>query len=173
VTLASRERLLSPTRFHNSVHNAASGYWSIAHGCREASTALCAYDGSFGAGLLEALAQLARSPAPLLLVSYDVDYPPPVRWRRPIPDAFGVALLLAPGGGKAPARSERPALARLSVSPSDAPAAPVRIPELEALRAQIPAARVLPLLELLARGGRGAVALDYLDEQRLQVELIQ
>ncbi|MGH8142207.1 MAG: beta-ketoacyl synthase chain length factor, partial [Steroidobacteraceae bacterium] len=28
--LAGSERLISPTRFHNSVHNAASGYWSIA-----------------------------------------------------------------------------------------------------------------------------------------------
>jgi lambda repressor-like predicted transcriptional regulator len=27
--LASNDRRISPTRFHNSVHNAASGYWSI------------------------------------------------------------------------------------------------------------------------------------------------
>mgnify|MGYP002075717815 CR=1 FL=1 len=27
---ASDDRLISPTRFHNSVHNAPSGYWSIA-----------------------------------------------------------------------------------------------------------------------------------------------
>jgi len=50
--LASRERHISPTRFHNSVHNAAAGYWSIAYGCTEASTSLCAGDASFGAGLL-------------------------------------------------------------------------------------------------------------------------
>ena len=30
--LASAERLISPTRFHNSVHNAAAGYWGIATG---------------------------------------------------------------------------------------------------------------------------------------------
>ncbi|MEJ0008028.1 MAG: beta-ketoacyl synthase chain length factor [Steroidobacteraceae bacterium] len=30
-TLARAPLTLSPTRFHNSVHNAASGYWSIAH----------------------------------------------------------------------------------------------------------------------------------------------
>ena len=29
-TLASAERQVSPTRFHNSVHNVAAGYWSIA-----------------------------------------------------------------------------------------------------------------------------------------------
>ncbi|MDP3616451.1 MAG: beta-ketoacyl synthase chain length factor, partial [Rhodoferax sp.] len=28
--LASQDRQISPTRFHNSVHNTASGYWSIA-----------------------------------------------------------------------------------------------------------------------------------------------
>ena len=30
--LASDDRQISPTRFHNSVHNAAAGYWSIATG---------------------------------------------------------------------------------------------------------------------------------------------
>ena len=29
-TLATTDRLISPTRFHNSVHNAPAGYWSIA-----------------------------------------------------------------------------------------------------------------------------------------------
>ena len=39
-TLASAPTLISPTKFHNSVHNAAAGYWTIATGCHEASTAL-------------------------------------------------------------------------------------------------------------------------------------
>src|SRR2546426_11216517 len=47
--LASAEREVSPTRFHNSVHNAAAGYWGIATRSREASTSLCAYDTSFTA----------------------------------------------------------------------------------------------------------------------------
>ena len=90
----SSERLISPTRFHNSVHNAAAGYWSIAYGCTEASTSLCAGDASFGAGLLEALAQLAAVAPAVLLLAYDADYPPPLHAKRPIADAFGVALLL-------------------------------------------------------------------------------
>ncbi len=167
VALARGERQLSPTRFHNSVHNAAAGYWSIAYRCPEASTALCAHDASFGTGLLEALAQLARSRAAVLLVSYDVDYPPPMRWRRPIPDAFGIALLLTAADGI----SAAPPLARLQLSFTDAPAAPMHDRELEALRRQIPAARGLPLLEYLARGQRGPVALDYLNGQRLRVEV--
>ena len=57
------ERLISPTRFHNSVHNAAAGYWGIATGATPAANALCADDASFGAGLLEALRSW-RSSAP-------------------------------------------------------------------------------------------------------------
>ena len=57
-TLATSEREVSPTRFHNSVHNAAAGYWGIAAKSHEASTSLCCYDASFAAGLLETAAQL-------------------------------------------------------------------------------------------------------------------
>ena len=47
---------LSPTRFHNSVHNAPAGYWGIATGAHGPHRLrLCAYDASFAAGLLEAL----------------------------------------------------------------------------------------------------------------------
>ena len=51
-TLASDDRSISPTRFHNSVHNAPAGYWGIASGAMTPATVLCAHDASFGAGLL-------------------------------------------------------------------------------------------------------------------------
>ena len=35
---APGERVVSPTQFHNSVHNAAAGYWSIAMGSRAPAT---------------------------------------------------------------------------------------------------------------------------------------
>ena len=38
-TLATQPTAISPTRFHNSVHNAAAGYWTIATGCHAASSA--------------------------------------------------------------------------------------------------------------------------------------
>ena len=72
-TLASEPTLISPTKFHNSVHNACAGYWTIATGCREASTALTAFDASFGAGLLEAASQCAADDRPVLLVAFDVE----------------------------------------------------------------------------------------------------
>jgi len=162
--LASAERQISPTRFHNSVHNAASGYWGIATGATPASNALCAYDASFAAGLLESLVQLRIDETAVLLIAYDADYPEPIRSARPIPDAFGVALLLTPAAG---ARSLAQITARLSLMPADV----LRDARLEALRAQVPAARSLPLLQVLALAQRRRVAIDYLESQSLEIEV--
>jgi hypothetical protein len=164
VSLASGDRQISPTRFHNSVHNAAAGYWSIAYDCTRASTSLCAGDASFGAGLVEALSQLACGAPAVLLLAYDANYPQPLYAMRPIPDALGVALLLV-----APASA--PDLPRLQVALSDAPAAPMEQAAFESMRASIPAARSLPLLERLAQRRAGTVILDYLDTARLAVEV--
>ncbi len=72
-TLAEQPTLISPTRFHNSEHNAAAGYWTIGTGCMAASTALTAFDASFAAGLLEAAVQCATEGEPVLLVAFDVE----------------------------------------------------------------------------------------------------
>jgi hypothetical protein len=167
-TLASSDRQLSPTRFHNSVHNAAAGYWSLAAGATAASTAICAYDGSFVAGLLEALALVAVDGVPVLLSAYETTYPEPLRATRPLPDSFAVALVLTP----APAPKAR---ARLTAKLCNSGAAADRLsdPQLEALRTAVPAARSLPLLQLLARRESGKVILDYLGSQRLAVEVCE
>lgn len=162
--LATSERQLSPTRFHNSVHNAAAGYWGIATGATAASNALCAYDASFAAGLLEALIQLAVERTAVLLIAYDASYPEPLRGVRPIPDAFGVALVLAPARGAA-------SLAYVTAAWSDAPADDMADAALEALRGSVPAARSLPLLAQLARRAPGRVAIEYLDGPRLALEV--
>src|SRR5207244_222580 len=77
--LASADRQLSPTRFHNSVHNAAAGYWGIATGRPARSTALGAYDAGVGAGLLEALTQVVAEGPAVLLIAYDASHPEPMR----------------------------------------------------------------------------------------------
>jgi beta-ketoacyl synthase-like protein len=162
--LASTERQLSPTRFHNSVHNAPAGYWGIATGCRAAANSLCAHDASFGAGLLEALCQVAVDHTPVLLIAYDTSYPEPMRTVRPIPYAFGVALLLAPARQAA-------AVPHIELSWSTACADRMEDHALEQLRGSVPAARSLPLLELLARGANGCVRLDYLDGARIELKV--
>ena len=165
--LASSDRLISPTRFHNSVHNASSGYWSISSGSMATSSVLCAYDGSFAAGLLEAVTQAAVDQTTVLLVAYDTDYPEPLHGVRPLPDSFGVALVLAPQ------RSER-SLARWTLAPTcltGASATAMSDCALEQLRASIPAARCLPLLRSVATQDAGSVVIDYLDGLQLAVQV--
>lgn len=162
--LASDDRQISPTRFHNSVHNAAAGYWGIATGSMAPCQVLCACDASFGAGLLDALAQVALARTPVLLIAYDSEYPEPLHAKRDTPDCGGVALLLSA------ARSER-ALAAIRVSPTADVAAQLADPELEALRTSIPALRALPLLKRLANGQRGRVCLDYLAPMQLVADV--
>ncbi len=72
-TLATTPHLISPTKFHNSVHNAAAGYWTIGTDCHEASTSLSAFDRSFAAGLLEAATQCEADDRVVLLVASDVE----------------------------------------------------------------------------------------------------
>jgi len=164
-TLASDDRMISPTRFHNSVHNAPAGYWSIATGATASADCIAAFDASFGAGLLEALAHIASEPErAVVLVSYDAPYPEPLNTARPISDAFGAALVLASAnvGASGPV---------IAVDFTDAAAQPMADAGLERLRREIPAARALPLLELLARERPGTTTLDYLERLRLRVEV--
>ncbi len=161
-TLASDDRAISPTRFHNSVHNAPAGYWSIATTCMESSTSLCAYDATFAAGLLEAATMAIFSGKRCLLIAYDTAYPEPLYTLRPIPYAMGIAMVLNPV--KTPA-----ARARLTLNLSTSAATTMPETDLEALRTRIPAARSLPLMQLLAKETAGSVVIEYLDTLNLAI----
>ena len=95
-TLAQAPRELSPIRFHNSVHNAPAGYWTIAARCHAASTSISGYTASFAGGLLEAAVQALAGDEPVLLVAYDTVSPQPLAEVVPSAPAFGIALVLAP-----------------------------------------------------------------------------
>lgn len=100
-TLASDPLLLSPTRFHHSVHNAASGYWGIAVGSRAPSSALAGYQASAGAGWLEAMAQLADEQRPVLLVGFDTEATGPLASTNGSRGLVGFACVLSPAPGPA------------------------------------------------------------------------
>jgi hypothetical protein len=156
--LATGQREVSPTRFHNSVHNAPSGYWAVATGSRAPSTSLSAFDASFAAGLLEATAQAIVQDRAVTLIAYDVPYPEPLHAARPIGSSFGIALVLAPTA------TER-MLARLTVTMAEtaSPATTIQHAALEQLRLGNPAARSLPLLAAIAQGCGGTIRLDDID----------
>jgi hypothetical protein len=92
--LAEPAPQVSPTLFHNSVHNTSTGYLSIALGNREASTAIGAGRGSLRAGLIEALSELSVDGGEVLLVVGDEQIPPP--FADPAGDAVAVGLCLRP-----------------------------------------------------------------------------
>ena len=161
-TLALPEREISPTRFHNSVHNAPAGYWNIATQSRAASTSLCCHDFSFAAGLLEAMTMLTADECPVALIAYDLPYPEPLHAVRPIDSLFGVALILTPQSTS----SSRWSLA-LEISEGPAQVTTIPNPHLEQLRQGNPAARSLPLLAALSRNIGTSVTLDYLAHHRI------
>lgn len=158
------DRMLSPTRFHNSVHNATAGYWSIAAASRQPSTSIAYYDKSVAAGLLEAATQAMTEQKPVLLVVCETPYPEPLASAQPTCAPFGAALLLCP------AQSET-SLAHLAVdlAPLAAPG-PALGGSLEALRRGNFAARILPLLRALATQETSVVTLDHAAPHGLRVE---
>jgi len=101
-TLARTPTLISPIRFHNSVHNAAAGYWSIGTGCHEPYTALTAYQDTFGEGLLEALSQAACDDRAVLLVAYDIEARGPLAAIVPSRGIVGAGVVVSPHAGTNP-----------------------------------------------------------------------
>ena len=142
-TLAGEPQAISPTKFHNSVHNAAAGYWSIGTGCHAPSTAISSFEASITQGLLEALAQLPAGAEAVLLSAYDGDAPGPLAAVSPSRGLLGGALVLA--------RAQRPGAPRLRATLVDATAPPPRGPLAERLRGNA-MAPMLPLFQALASG---------------------
>ncbi len=158
------ERPVSPTDFHNSVHNAPAGYWSIGSHCRQPSTSLSAGDASFAAGLLESFTQVLSDRHPVMLVAYDQPPPQALANTHTSTLPFAAALILTRQQGEN-------SLARLTLTPAEQAASScLQCAALETLHLGSPAARALPLLELLARGAMAQCILPYLDTRGLVVE---
>lgn len=165
--LATPERMVSPTRFHNSVHNAAAGYWSIASGSMQPSSSLSAWNDTFAAGLIEAATQCLAEQVPALLAVFDTPFPAPLDEKTPGHRMFGVAMVLD--------RQPEGSLAAMTLAiDTDTRLAATRMaePQLEALRCDSSASRSLPLLAALASTrAHEEVVLDYLDSLRLRIAL--
>jgi hypothetical protein len=143
-TLAADPRELSPTRFHNSVHNAPAGYWTVAAKCHRTATAISAGPASFAAGIIEAATEVAAEGDAVLLVAYDIVARGPLAEVAPSGMPFAAALVLTPSRG---AKS----IAGLSIYPLQGTAKAHALPEvLAAFAANPTAVQALPLLAALA-----------------------
>jgi hypothetical protein len=164
-TLAADPLELSPTRFHNSVHNAAAGYWTVAAHCHAASSAVSASHGSFAAGLLEAAIQAHAEQTPVLFAAYDNSV------RGPLADVvhgsapFGVAFVVSP-------QSSPRAHATLHLRHVVDTGAPTAVPTLwTALAATNPIAPSLPLFIALARQDAVSIRLRNGASSMLEIEV--
>lgn len=97
-TLAAPPRLISPTKFHNSVHNATTGYWSIVSQTHAATNAVSAYQYTAPTALLEAIIQASEEPAPVLLVAQEMAAVGPLFNACPSLQPFSMALLITRSG---------------------------------------------------------------------------
>ena len=166
-TLATSDpAAVSPTRFHNSVHNAAAGYWTIGAGCVQPTTAISSFDATFAQGLIEALVQLRAGAPAVLLVAYDAPSAGPLASVSRSVGLLGGALVLSATGGK-PASGQ----GRLRCTLIDADAPPP-IGPLARIAGGNAMAPMLPLFQALATGddlaclhaGRGrALRVEFAD----------
>jgi hypothetical protein len=164
-TLAADPRELSPTRFHNSVHNAPAGYWTVAAHCHSAATAISAAEGSFAAGLLEAAIEVHADNQSVLLSAYDIAARGPLAEVAPSTLPFALAFVLSPTRGPH-------SLARLSLQtvqrPTTANKAP---PSLAPLAGNPMAAQSMPLLVALGRRETAHVIIASGSETALRIEV--
>lgn len=142
-SIARHEFPLSPTLFHNSVHNTAAGYWSMATDSMASMQAMAALEDGFALGLLEAWCQLQTIVDNVLLVVFDEAMPAQL-----LPDnswttcAFALAL----------DRNERnrPLMGRPYRQ-----SAPEAVPSVEDFRTRNPAMLALPLFRALRKSDAG------------------
>lgn len=165
-TLAMPERVVSPTLFHQSVHNTAAGYWGIATTCQQSSTALSCYDDSFAAGLLDAITFVCVEEQPVLLVAYDLPPPHPLSEARLLTAGAAASLVLAPSSDRAIVELRGSLEERGTYLPTT-----LDDVRLESLRMDNPAGRALPLLAAVAKGGQQTVRLGLLEDQQLVLEI--
>jgi Beta-ketoacyl synthase, N-terminal domain len=167
-TLVDTPALISPTKFHNSVHNAAAGYWSIGTASHAPYTAISAFHHTFGAGLLEAAVQIACDGRPVLYVAFDVEAKGALSTMAPSRGLLGVALVLAPSSA-----ATRPGCRRLAMrvaadevcdpTPSRSAAA--------ALVAENALAPCMPLLEALATDTSATLQLTLGERTALSIQV--
>lgn len=152
--------LPSPTKFHNSVHNTAVGYLSIAAGNRRGATAVAAGPATAAMALLEAAMRLAEDGGAALLLLADEALPEPLRGWGAYQSGAVAFLLTAERTVHTRARLER-----LRRAPADSPNVP---PEWR----EHPCAGGLALAAAIEAGSSGSLGLGSTGEDGWVVDVL-
>jgi len=165
-TLASPIKVLSPTKFHNSVHNAPAGYWSISAKNRAPSNSVAGSRYSFPVALLEACVLATAESRPVLLVAVDIQVRGPYEAVYPIENPFGAGLLIQNQGADVGGWSFT-----LEHRGGGADWPELKNPFLQELSETNPAARCLRLLEALEHQEQTAIEWPLGESTHLHLEL--
>jgi len=160
--LTQQSKPISPTLFHNSVHNAPAGYWAIAVGSQQPSSSIAAGDGTFAAGLLETVTSVQQQNKQLLLIAYEypATSPSPLKEKRDAVWPFALAMVL--GQDKQAQSLARLQIELVKCDETESCHDNCRDVQLEKLRIVNPAAKSLPLLQAICRSQTSKLRLPYL-----------
>lgn len=100
-SLTTPGRAVSPSLFHNSVHNAPAGYWMIGHHSHQPAVSLGLHDETLPAALLKAAIEAHIEQRPVLFCIYDAPVPGSLGTARRTDHAFSCAFILTPGANGA------------------------------------------------------------------------
>ena len=163
-TLTMEPKFISPTQFHNSVHNAASGYWAIAANSPAASTSISSGDATFASGLLEAVTQVLSAGEDVLFVAYDYPAEAPLDKFSDVTEPFATACVLSLNKTPSSYASIKLGVTHENIGPSEC----INTSLINLQKSNLIAAS-LPLLEALCLKHSTTLYLPYLNQSKLQV----
>jgi len=165
--LSKPDRPVSPTDFHNSVHNAPAFYWALGTGCPEASTSISAARHCFAAALLKAACQCLSDRTKVLMVCFDHPLPEPLGAAYPLAAPLGIGLALSP----APTANSKAQIDLDWDTQGNESGTPPMAESLATLWSGNPAGHGLPLLEMIARAQSREIRLPGSPEAALKVRI--
>lgn len=155
-SLSTPAGAVSPSLFHNSVHNAPAGYWMIGHKSHQPAVSLGLHDETLAASLLKAAAEAHVENSPVLFCIYDAPIPGSLGTVRRTEHAFGCAFILTPDHNTG---------IRLTLSLKEGSCETESFSSLPEGVADIarhnPAGQLLPLLQAIARRHDRSFSLPY------------
>lgn len=163
--LCTPNMAIRPTRFQNSVHNAASGQWTIARSIRSAATSICGGDCTAGSSMLKALLQTQLEDRSVGMVLFDAPLPYPLNGSHRLTVPAGAGFALSPHKGPK-------SIAAIEYSLCDAAHSRVSTAFAQkALTTDNPVFAILPLVERLFGQGKGDVIIDLNGNQALKLKV--
>lgn len=160
--------LLSPTKFHQSLHNSAAGYWDICSGSSKPSTSISAGEYSFIAGIIESALLAINNKQPVLYVGYDLIPPNRLSSWIKISKSMAVAFVIT---AEPLLITDAISACELSIGSRVCQSTCMSDSDLELFRVSNPSAASLPLLDFLACKKSGDLFFDFHQEQQVLLNI--